>query len=46
MHIIVSRDPVIIGVLGERGAALAWLARLGCLRAMASTARSVSNAAA
>ena len=24
MHIIVSRDPVIIGVLGERGAACSW----------------------
>jgi len=45
MHIIVSRDPVIIGVLGER-AALAWIGRLACLRTMASTARSVSNAAA
>jgi hypothetical protein len=46
MHIIVSRDPVIIGVLGQRAPALAWFGGLGCLRVTASTARMMSNAAA
>lgn len=44
-RIIISRDPVIIGVLGQR-LDLATTGRNDCLRAMANTARVVSNKAA
>ena len=44
MHIVVSCDPVIIGVLGDR-TALAWIECLTRLHVMVSNVRAVSNAA-
>ena len=44
MRIIVSCDPVIIGMLGH-GAALAWIECLARLHAMVSNVRAVNNAA-